>query len=1121
MDLNKTLVLHAGSGVGKSSLIQAGLIPLLEESTNKYLPVLIKLTDIKDDKNDGLLTDFVVEKIFSAAPYLRSRSLSLIPSPGTNRLWILSKALEKEGAQLVLIFDQFESLQAFNKKQRENIKKELFDLLNQKIPVDLYSIVERRLKAASEEEQIALHEEYKLLSGPSWAKVLFVVREDELGTMTLLADRFPDILKNDFTIDPLEKRDAARAIVEPAEAKGDFLSDHFSFENETILWDLIDKIADNETGLVDPIQLQIVARDLERNVVIKQKRKVINESDIPKVEDIVSKFYTDCWNTVYNKLGLNEKQFLEIKQIIVPKLIANNRRDSVMAGRIPQGKATEAMGILVSEGLIRAVPAGTDVFYQLCHDRLIAPIRKDIEEMDNREKIYEKNRRIRLYGLILLISLGILVVLSVFVVKLKKANRAYAEEKIIGAVKGIRKSNPTLAYRILRTYQSSVDHPTSENFDTYVSFFETSPYPFERMVYPYSGSIIDIQRDNDSIITVVDTYSFTDWNTNTKMIVGKRKLSQGSYVGKKRVADKDYYFVSNDDSVEVTDVNGNIQATFYAGDEKGNNIDISKDGNYIVVGKAVYNFRTKQLIDSLPSTALNSHDQMATIFLQDGRHIAAGYWSGYKFIFRINENEKKKIRISAVFNTVGGHSNYVINCLAVDSKDRFLYAGTRQNTIEVWKIDNLDSIDNICDKQKEYLNILARNMQNKAPLKSYTGHFGDINSVAMSPDDSLLLSGSDDLTAILWDATSGKMKSVLKGRASKVVGAGFLGNSSMDLYTTTDDGLVILWSRDKASKLYAASRLAKSAPFDYYTIGLARENDLFRGHIYDTAGTTDYFSNLLHYVVSMPPNNQYPEDNEYLGNLIYSLMEIDSMYGHLTGRTDFDQRISLENKRVLYDYYFRLKFRSPDLLLKTKNESEEEKFERIAEHHLLNNKTLMLDTSDIKTAISNASDYREIGVYFFDSLKDKKKGLYYHKLACELLDIFSHKFSDNQELRSEIITSYGDYAARYLYANMPDSAAVIANHLRRVKDGNGIANLRIIQVYLEKDKLDSAVKLYGQKENFIVRPDQEGSTPVSLKEWLIPRVKRLEERGLTAAAIDKFLDYLQNRPTPVHLVLER
>jgi len=58
-------------------------------------------------------------------------------------------------------------------------------------------------------------------------------------------------------------------------------------------------------------------------------------------------------------------------------------------------------------------------------------------------------------------------------------------------------------------------------------------------------------------------------------------------------------------------------------------------------------------------------------------------------------------------------------------------------------------------------------------LQNLSGHTDDVISVAFSPDDSLLLSGSDDQTARVWDVESGEELHVLEGHNGGVVAVDF------------------------------------------------------------------------------------------------------------------------------------------------------------------------------------------------------------------------------------------------------------------------------------------------------------------------------------------------------------
>lgn len=383
--LNKTLVLHADSGVGKSSLIQAGLLPLIErQNGNTLQTIIIKLTDIKPNPDDvNILTQFVISKIIDHFHYLRENQLSLIDN-NSDSFWILNKKSEKNNKSFFLIFDQFEYLQSFTKEQIYLLKQELFNLVNPKIPSDIYSSIEEKISLNQNEiiNTTEINEEYNFLSLPSRARLLFVIREDKLGFLSTFCDVFPDILKNDFIIDPLSIQDAFHAINDPALLEDDqYKSKAFRFENDQLLIDLIEKIADKDS-LVDPTQLQIVARDLERNVVIAKNKTVIKKNDISEVSDIIKKYYSDSWDNITDRLKFSDSDVSHHKKKILPNLIENDRRIIVSAG-----SEIALFDELYKQGLVRKIISDGYNYYQLTHDRLIEPIKNDLLTLEEKEII--------------------------------------------------------------------------------------------------------------------------------------------------------------------------------------------------------------------------------------------------------------------------------------------------------------------------------------------------------------------------------------------------------------------------------------------------------------------------------------------------------------------------------------------------------------------------------------------------------------------------------------------------------------------------------------------------------------------------------------------------------------
>jgi WD40 repeat protein len=75
----------------------------------------------------------------------------------------------------------------------------------------------------------------------------------------------------------------------------------------------------------------------------------------------------------------------------------------------------------------------------------------------------------------------------------------------------------------------------------------------------------------------------------------------------------------------------------------------------------------------------------------------------------------------------------------------------------------------------------------------FLGHSGNVESVAFSPDDKYLASGSKDKTVKLWSVESQKEITTLQGHSSSVKSVAFSPDGKY-LASGSDDKTVKLWS---------------------------------------------------------------------------------------------------------------------------------------------------------------------------------------------------------------------------------------------------------------------------------------------------------------------------------------
>ncbi|MEG3967954.1 hypothetical protein QUA00_10055, partial [Microcoleus sp. T2B6] len=344
----KLTIIHGQSGVGKSSIIQAGLVPALQLTTfdaRDVLPVLLQ--SYHDWARDcGQCLRSGIKKI-------KGESLS---TPIDTPIAILEQLRLNQNRNLltVLIFDQFEEF--FFAYQDQTSRREFYDFLAE----CLNEIGELKII-------LSLREDY-----------LFYLLEWNRASNLSIIDN--DILNKKicYYLGNFSLADAKIVLQTLTKLSQLDLS-------EDLVNALVEDLA-GEVREVRPIELQIVGTQLEKRPITRlgEYQQLGSPAKVKLVEEFLAEVIADC--------GQDNREIAELVLYLLTD--ENNTRPQKTLAELAANLGTESenlkliLEIVVKSGLVLEVPATPIERYQLVHDYLVPFIRKQrgAELLELREK---------------------------------------------------------------------------------------------------------------------------------------------------------------------------------------------------------------------------------------------------------------------------------------------------------------------------------------------------------------------------------------------------------------------------------------------------------------------------------------------------------------------------------------------------------------------------------------------------------------------------------------------------------------------------------------------------------------------------------------------------------------
>jgi len=441
-------VLFGLSGLGKSSLLQAGLFPRVR--SGNVLPVYIRLDFSRDQETRGSLIDQVRQAI------LREAAAANVEAPPFSAAETLWESFHRQGADFwsprndlvtpLLVFDQFEEIFTIGRLD-EAFLTELADLCEGSAPESLRA---RLAQDPADAREYSFNQHS--------FKILLSLREDFLPELEGLRGRIRSIVHNRLRLQRMYGGNALRVVTL---AGGHLVEPGVP---EQIVRFVAGRTGGDETPLaelaVEPALLSVICRELNH----ERRRRGLPRITAALLEGNREEILSDFYERSLADLAPDVRTFVEERL-----LTRSGFRDSVALESALEepGVDREALSRLVDRRLLRIEDRGGVQRVELTHDVLAGVIRESRDsrreretreraeaarrEAEERERVSRRKlRQSRIVtALMAVLLLGVVVLAWRVYASEKRSSRALARADLERAMNALQSNNPAQALAFL------------------------------------------------------------------------------------------------------------------------------------------------------------------------------------------------------------------------------------------------------------------------------------------------------------------------------------------------------------------------------------------------------------------------------------------------------------------------------------------------------------------------------------------------------------------------------------------------------------------------------------------------------------------------------------------------
>lgn len=391
---NTQTVVYGRSGIGKSSILNAGVFPIARR--HGVLPVYIRLehnapASYLEQIKAAVNREF--DKLVSAG----KATVAELESAGEDEtLWEYFHRMDFRTAdgqviKPLVVFDQFEEIFTLegSREKRDRFFRELADLINNVMPEEL---AEKPETQAAQEEQNTEGEMLDLGLGflsdsgsryksTSDFHLIFTLREDFLSYLERNTTDIPELKNNRYCLQPINEEQAAEIIMQPRKGLvskdvARLIISHVTGEDDFLL-DGIPEIQ------VDSAILSLYLSRLYDKMTA-DGQSVINAELVEAYSDnIIEDFYTDAIR------GLGRESVEWMEDTLVNEDGRRDNRDRLTVMREGKLSDAELKRLTDSVKLLRQFSYGGDLRVEYIHDVLCPVIVKRRNKRQEEQRIAE------------------------------------------------------------------------------------------------------------------------------------------------------------------------------------------------------------------------------------------------------------------------------------------------------------------------------------------------------------------------------------------------------------------------------------------------------------------------------------------------------------------------------------------------------------------------------------------------------------------------------------------------------------------------------------------------------------------------------------------------------------